>query len=165
MKKATTFSSLALAMFVFFDCAEAQKQAPVAAPQNVPLRWLDLSAAGMEAVIQVPATVKIIEDPYDIIIGDGKDIFIEISNTTQSFAEIKSFVEKNTVRGFKKFVSKQDNGFVVEMNPMGQTEFDFCYYATIGTEHYLLKDPGRYHHEKVDGVNAMYGYATSIKAK
>ena len=165
--KELLYASAFLASLPFVSCntAEAQKKTTRPVTQNMEMKWLDLTAGGINALIQVPTTVKIIDDPYDLIIGDGKNICIEISQTTQSFTEIRSFVEKNDVRGFVKFVHQDNNGFVAEMNAFHRTEFDFSFYTTIGNENYLLKDPGKFHHPNIEIINAMYTYAKSIKAK
>lgn len=165
--KELVYASTFLASLGLISCGttEAQKKATTPVMQNIEMQWLDLTPGGINALIQVPATVKIIDDPYDLIIGDGKDICIEISQTTQSFTEIKSFVEKNDVRGFVKFVQQDNNGFIAEMNAFHQTEFDFSFYTSIANENYFLKDPGKFHHPNIEIINAMYSYAKSIKAK
>ena len=167
MKKITLLATLTFCFVTVLNSTTfAQKAAPVSIqPKAVELYWLDLSPAGINAVIQVPVTVKIIEDKYDVIIGDGKDFFIEIAPTSQTFAEIKSFVEKNDIRGFVKFIKQETNGFVAEMKAFGKTEYDFSFVATVGDENYLIKDPGKYHHPNIAIVSAMYNYAKTIKAK
>jgi hypothetical protein len=153
MKKMLSFCLIAVAMM---HTNKSFAQAPA-------LKWLDLTPAGIPAMIQVPTGVKIIADPYDVIIGDGKSIKIQLLETSQTFAQVVSFTENNDVRGFVKFTQKETNGFIAEMNAFGSKEFDFTVFATIGEKSYLVQDVPTIHNPDAKPVIAMYNYAKTIK--
>jgi hypothetical protein len=127
---------------------------------------LDLSSTGIDATIQVPAGVAIIKDEYSILIGDGKNILIEIEETSETFSKKVDFVKSNTVRGFVKFVQQDDNSFIALMNPFGsKQEFDFAYLTEINGKKYMLHDRGQDLHDNVQSVASMLAMAKTIKGK
>ncbi len=128
-------------------------------------KQLDLSSKGINGTVTVPKDFKIIEDEYDILFGNGKDIKIKIEETSETFASVKKFTKENTVRGFVKFVSEEATGFICEFKPMSSSEFDFRYFANIDGKNYMLQDLGSDRHESVETIKKMYGYAKTLKIK
>ncbi|GEM_PF-3148486 len=147
----------AVALMMLFFCAHN------ISAQTKTLHWLDLSPAGIKASIQVPVDVKIIPDDYDVLIGDGKSIKIQITKTSRPFAETVSFTEKNDIRKFVKFIQKEPNGYIAQLNPMFDTEYDFAWYTTLGNTNYLLQDVGSIRHPNLKLVKEMYTYAQTLK--
>jgi hypothetical protein len=144
----------------FFALAQAKPK-----PATGNTKQLDLSSKGIYATVTVPKEFKIIEDEYDILFGNGKDIKIKIEETTETFASVKKFTKENSVRGFVKFVSEEATGFICEFKPMSSSEFDFRYFANVDGKNYMLQDLGSDRHESVETIKKMYGYAKSLKLK
>jgi hypothetical protein len=127
---------------------------------------LDLSSTGINATIQVPEGVAIIEDKYNILIGDGKEFLIQIEEAYSPFSEKVAFVKGNSVRGFVKFVKEETNGYIAEMNPFGsQKEYDFAIFIALNGSNYILQDPSTEHNRELNKIEEMYKVANTIKEK
>jgi hypothetical protein len=126
---------------------------------------LDLSSKGINATVTVPKNFKIIDDEYEILFGDGKNVKIKIEETSETFADVKKFVKNNTVRGFVKFIQEETNGFIAESKPMSASEFDFTYFVNIDGKNYKVQDVGFIQNPDVQALKTMYGYAKTIKLK
>lgn len=164
-----SFIALSVIMSACGD-TEAQKNTVAAAEVKPAVKsetaLLDLTPAGLKAVIEVPKGVKIIDNKYDVItIGNGNDISMQIEKTSETFGAIKAAVAANDIRGFVKFVQEDPNGFIAEIKPLSNTEYDFYYVAAIGGESYTVSNVRSEHHAELDPIKAMYGYAATIKAK
>jgi hypothetical protein len=136
------------------------------AKASVEMISLDLSSTGINATIQVPSGFAIIKDEYSILIGDGKNITLEIEETSEAFSKKVDFVKGNSVRGFVKFVQQDANSFIALMNPFGsKQEFDFAYFTDINGTNYILHDRGQDFHDNVQAVASMLAMAKTIKGK
>jgi hypothetical protein len=169
MKK-IIYASFIASVLMITACGGTEAQKNTTAAEAKPAAkaetaLLDLTPAGINATIEVPKDVKILDNKYDVTIGNGKDITILIEKTTESFSAIKAAVAANDIRGFVKFVQEDANGFIAEIKPLSSTEYDFYYFATIGGESYTLSNVRSEHHPELDPIKAMYGYAKTIKAK
>jgi hypothetical protein len=126
---------------------------------------LDISSTGLNATMHVPIGVQVLKDEYSILIGNGKDIIIEIEETSEPFEAKVGFVQKNTVRGFFKFVQQDKNSFIALMNPFGsKMEYDFVYFVEINGTNYILHDRGQDFHDNAKVIEALLAMAKTIKA-
>jgi hypothetical protein len=144
----------------------AKPKAATAKPESPSsLSSLDLSSTGIKATIQVPAGVEIMKDEYSILIGNGKNIIMEIEETSEPFSAKVDYVKSNTVRGFSKFVQQDKNSFIALMNPFGsKMEYDFAYYVEINGTNYIIHDRGQEFHDNVKVAEMMLAIAKTIKA-
>lgn len=166
----------ALSLFLLYGTVVAAQTKPASKPAATAtkseikapakMKSLDLTSVGINATIEVPEDVNIIKDDYNILLGNGKNILIQIEETSEPFSAKVDFVKGNSIRGFSKFMQQDATSYIAIMNPFGsQVEYDFAYFTTINGVQYILQDPGSERHAEAKDVSAMLAMAKSIKGK
>jgi hypothetical protein len=176
-KKTNSILKAAIIISILFLGTQAIAQTKsVTKPANTPAKTeaavpvkmvsLDLSSTGINATIMVPEGVAIIKDEYNILIGDGKKIQIQIEEFKEPFSNRVEYVRTNKIRNFVKFVQIDANSFIAIMNPFGSMqEFDFAYLADINGTKYMLRDRGHEWHDNIKIIEQMLAIARTMKAK
>lgn len=158
--KSFLFPVITFILLIFSCAANAQESITDNSPN-----WLSLDIVGINGMIQVPRDVQLIRDDPGFHLGDGKDFYMEIIHSKETFGKTTSAVEQDSVRKFIKYVQDDFSGFIAEVKVNGKTEYDFYYFIRIGKERYILKDSAKFRHTGLEAIQAMYRAAKTMKAK